>query len=74
MNFVNWDDARGATGYRLVAQVAAGNALAEHLTQASESALNGNLPVGTQLNIIITARDAPGGESQPAAPVAATVP
>ena len=69
---VDWDDARRADGYRVRVTSAAGTLMSEHLTQDSGITLTG-LGSGTAVNIIVTARNA-AGESQPTAPVSATVP
>jgi hypothetical protein len=71
--FINFDDARRATGYRVKVTNAAGGAeLASVLTPNSEETVTG-LPVGANVNITVTARN-DAGESQPMAPVAAVVP
>ena len=71
--FLNWDDARRATGYRArVTNVAGGAELANVLTQDSEVVIP-NLPIGANVNITVSARNATG-ESQPSAAVSAIVP
>jgi len=65
--------ARRADGYRFTVTNAADNSqLAGDLTQDAEDTI-GNLPSGTKVNVVATARNATG-ESQPCAPVTAVVP
>ncbi|MBI2924870.1 MAG: fibronectin type III domain-containing protein [Verrucomicrobia bacterium] len=70
--FVDWGDARRATGYRARVTDAAGNELANVLTQDSEVVIP-NLPAGVTVNITVSARNATG-ESQPTAPITAVAP
>ena len=72
--FINWDDARRATGYRLIVKSGTnGEApLVSTLTQESEQTLNG-LPAGATVRITVSARN-DAGESQPSPVITAVVP
>ena len=71
--FVHCDDARRANGYRFtVTNVADGTDLAELLTKDAEATFE-NLPVGAQVNVVVTARNAMG-ESQASEALAVVVP
>ncbi len=71
--FINFDDARRATGYRVKVTNAAGGAqLASVLVEDSDATITG-LPAGANVNITVTARN-DAGESQPTAAIAAVVP
>lgn len=72
--YVNFDNARRATSYRIrVTNNAGGAQLANVITPDSEQTLTG-LPAGATVSITVTARNDEGGESQPTAPVTAVVP
>ena len=70
--FANWDDARRAEGYRLLAKDAGGQLPAEKLSDDSEAVIAG-LAGGTQVSITVSARNA-AGESQPCAAATTAVP
>jgi hypothetical protein len=70
--FINFDDARRATGYRVIVTNTVGGAeLANVLAQDSEAMIE-RLPVGATVSITVTARNATG-ESQPTAPITAAI-
>lgn len=71
--FIHWDDARRADGYRVVvSDTSTGTEVTEQLTQDAEVSI-GNLPVGSKVNVVVSARNATG-ESQPTDPVSVVVP
>ena len=71
--FIQWDDARRADGYRVVvSDTVTGTEVTEQLTQDAEVSI-GDLPVGTKVNVVVSARNATG-ESQATDPVTVVVP
>ncbi len=77
MFFVDWDDARRGTSYRVTVNDTATppNKLAEVIVQESDAtfALSA-LASGTEIAVVVSARNKKGGESGPSAPVSGTVP
>jgi hypothetical protein len=77
MVFVDWDDARSATSYRVTATDKAHDppvVLDEKMVTESEAALT-TIPLGTQFNVTIASRNSKGGESASSDPPASgTVP
>jgi hypothetical protein len=71
--FVDWDNARRAETYRVLARAAAtGAPLLERIVEESEAMLG--LPAGATVKITVTARNDAGGESAESEPITVAVP
>jgi hypothetical protein len=73
--FIDWDDARRATSYRVTVTntFTPPVVLEEKIVTESEATLT-DLASGAQIKITITSRNSKGGESGPSDPVSGTVP
>jgi hypothetical protein len=71
--FVDWDNARRAENYRVLARDAATSAMVlECIVEESEEMLG--LPAGVTVKITVTARNDTGGESAESEPITAAAP
>ncbi|MDQ3117111.1 MAG: fibronectin type III domain-containing protein, partial [Verrucomicrobiota bacterium] len=75
MVFVDWDDARRASSYRVTISTTANppSQLQSEIVEESEHTFGG-LPAGTAIRVTVQARNHSGGESGPSAPGNGTVP
>jgi hypothetical protein len=73
MLFIDWDDARRATSYRVIVTSNPGNQELKNVIvhEESDTTLT-DLPPGL-VKVTVAGRNSKGGESAPSAPVTATV-